>query len=409
MTATQPPWKIIGILAVTQIISWGSLFYAFSILAPQIQRELGWHAGVVFGAFTWSLLVAGLTSTPAGILLDRFGGRYVMGFGSLACGAGLIILSLAKSVATYYLAWTVIGMAMALVLYEAAFATINREFAVNPRKGISTLTLFGGLASTVFWPLTVKLNGILGWRDTYLLYGALHLMLCAPLHALLGSRHRKQQVAGSSSDRAEKSHTLQEALRTPSFWKLAFAFAANAFIFSTMSIHLIPLLTRMGHSMSTIVFIAAAIGPMQVIGRITEMTLARNAHPETVGKVTFSILPAALLTLLLLGAQLWAAALFCALYGVSNGVLTIVKGTVPQALFGRQNYGAIAGAMAAPSMIALAAGPLVMASVMETYASPYPLLGILLAVSVLSFGAYIAAVNARPVSLPGSASTETVN
>ncbi|MGE5622108.1 MAG: MFS transporter, partial [Bacillota bacterium] len=215
----KEPWRVVRLLAVTQIVSWGSLYYAFAIVAHDIQRELGWSTRVVFGAYSWSLLAAGLASTPVGILIDRIGGRAVMSCGSLLAGAGMIALAFSHSVALYFAAWSMIGVAMAMVLYEAAFATINREFLLQARKGISVLTLFGGLASTVFWPLTLKLNGALGWRDTVLIYGMLHLALCMPLHALLvAGKRRRASPAGPQG--AARDYTLREAVRDPMFWKL---------------------------------------------------------------------------------------------------------------------------------------------------------------------------------------------
>ncbi|MEN3364210.1 MAG: hypothetical protein V7606_1484 [Burkholderiales bacterium] len=390
MTTAQAPWKIISILSFTQVVSWGSLYYAFAILAPDIQRELGWRAEVVFGAYSWSLLVAGLVATPAGMLLDRYGGRPVMGAGSLAGGAGFIALATAHTAIHYFAAWTLLGVAMAMVLYEAAFATINREFLQNARRGISTVTLFGGLASTVFWPLTLKLNGMVGWRDTFMIYGVAQLVLCMPLHALLVPR--RQRMVRADNAHASKNYTLKEAVRHPVFWNLAFAFSANSFIFSAMSVHLIPLLERFGHPIVAAVFLATLIGPMQVAGRIGEMTFARHALPQNVGKVTFSLLPAALLALMFLGVRQWAVAMFCILYGISLGILTIVRGTVPQALFGRENYGAISGALAGPALIAKAAGPLAAAVVLQLSPSPYPLLAVLLLISAISLAFFLAAV-----------------
>lgn len=383
----REPWKIVYLLAFTQIVSWGSLYYAFAIVAPDIQRELGWRTELVFGAFSWSLLLAGLASTPAGMLIDRYGGRPVMGVGSLLSGLGMIGIGSAHSVALYFAAWSAVGIGMAMVLYEAAFATINREFFQQARKGISVLTLFGGLASTVFWPLTLKLNGMLGWRDTFLLYGVVHLALCAPLHALLGAGPGRARAAVQ----AVRDHTLHEALRDPAFWRLAFAFSANMFIFSSLSVHLIPLLQRFGHSAATAVLVSTLIGPMQVAGRIGEMSFARHARPQTIGKLTFAVLPAALLALLFFGERQFAVAAFCALYGLSNGVLTIVRGIVPQELFGRENYGAISGALAGPSLVAKAAGPLAAAMFVEFNSSPAWLLWILCAVSVLSLYCFVAA------------------
>ncbi|ALK99669.1 hypothetical protein AB595_24850 [Massilia sp. WF1] len=390
----QQPSKTIGILAVTQILSWGSLYYAFTIVAPDIERDLALAPELVFGAFSWALLVAGLASTPTGILLDRYGGRYVMATGSLLCTLGLVWLSRCTSVASYYVAWTLIGVAMALTLYEAAFATINRKLEIGSRKAISTLTLFGGFASTVFWPLSAKLHTMLGWRDTYLLYGLIQLLICVPLHLWLGTDPARSKLRDPVG--APRSHTLAEALRHQAFWMLALAFSANAFIFSAMSVHLIPLLGHLGASATLAVMLATLIGPMQVAGRIGEMTLGRNTPPQTVGKLTFSMLPAALLVLVLFGSQAWAAASFCVLYGLSNGILTIVRGSVPQALFGRENYGAISGAIAGPSLLSKAAGPLAAAAILRYDSGPLILLFVLLAMSVASLAFYLRAVATEP-------------
>lgn len=395
MLSTREKNRILVILALTQIISWGSIYYAFSILAPEIVRESGWRSEVVFGAFSWCLLVAGLASPPAGILLDRYGGRHVMGMGSLVSGAGLILLAHAHSMAVYFAAWTILGVAMAMVLYEAAFATINREFVVNSRKAVSILTLFGGFASTVFWPLTLYLNTQLGWRDTYLIYGVAQLVLCLPAHLLLTTR----QPGSAQPDHAQAvvadSYSLKQALAHPAFWKLAFAFAFNAFVFSALSVHLIPLMHQIGHPMATIVFFAAMIGPMQVAGRIGEMAVAHRSRPQTVGKLTFALLPMALLVLLLLGNRQWALALFCSLYGLSNGILTIVRATIPRELFGQKNYGAISGALAGPSLLAKAAGPVVIAALIEAEMPIHVVLGALLVVALLSLASYHAALRVQ--------------
>ena len=390
---SKDPWKIVYLLAFTQIVSWGSLYYAFAIVANDIQRETGWRTEIVFGAFSWSLLIAGLASAPAGMLIDRIGGRSVMAAGSVLSGVGMIGIGSTHAVWLYFASWSAVGAGMAMVLYEAAFATINREFLLGPRKGISVLTLFGGLASTVFWPLTLKLNGMVGWRDTFLIYGAVHLALCAPAHALLRSGGARKRPAAEAH--AVRNYTLHEAVRDPAFWKLAIAFSANMFVFSALSVHLIPLLQRFGHSAATAVLVSTLIGPMQVAGRIGELAFARHVRPQTVGKLTFAILPAGLLALLFLGRHSYAVAAFCMLYGVSNGVLTIVRGTVPQTLFGRENYGAISGALAGPSLIAKAAGPLAAAAVVQANPAPEWLLAILLAVSVVSFACFLAAVNAK--------------
>jgi predicted MFS family arabinose efflux permease len=336
-------------------------------------------------------LISGLASTPAGVLLDRHGGRLVMGAGSLLAGAGMLLLGTTHDVAQYFLAWALLGVAMALTLYDAAFATINREFFHDARKGISVLTLFGGLASTVFWPLTLKLNTALGWRETFLVFGAIHLLLCLPLHVALPVRPRSAHPVHAHASEG-RNYTLMEALRDATFWKLAFAFSANVFVFAVLSVHLIPLLQRFGHSADTAVLVAALIGPMQVAGRIGEMSFARHVSPQNVGKIVFGLLPLALAALAALGEYTPAIAGFCILYGVSNGVLTIVRGTIPQTLFGRANYGAISGAMSGPGLAAKAAGPLAGAALAGTGASPCLLLGVLFVVSLASLLCYLAAM-----------------
>ena len=395
----HPARKTIAVLAVTQILSWGSLYYAIAVLAPQIRLETGWRAEAVLGAFSLSLLVSGLAATPVGVLLDRHGGRLVMGAGSLVSGAGMLLLSRSHSLPVYFAAWAVLGLAMALTMYEAAFATINREFGARGRQAISTLTLFGGFASTVFWPLTQQLDQLLGWRDTYALYGALQIAVCLPLHLLLAGRSPAPAAgpasAATAAAQAERSHTLHEALRHPAFWKLALAFAANSFIFSAMSVQLIPMFVQFGHAPALAVALAALVGPMQVAGRVGEMTLGRHALPQTIGKFTFAALPAALLVLLMFGASQWALALYCTLYGLSNGILTIVKGTLPAALFGRKNYGAIAGALAGPSLVARAAGPLAVAAIIARAPAPAVLLTVLLGFSLVSLASYLAATRQR--------------
>lgn len=389
--------RTIGILAVTQIVSWGALYYAFAVLAPDIQRDLGIRAETAVAAFSWSLLVAGMTATPIGALVDRHGGRYVMAAGSVVCAAGLAWLSRCSTTLSYFGAWTVIGLAMALTLYEAAFATINRKIAHGAPRAISTLTLFAGFASTIFWPLTLAIASRLGWRDTYLAYALLQLALCLPLHLWLG---RDAPHPPAAPDAPRDSHTLGEAVRHPVFWKLALAFSANVFIFSALAVHLIPLLQTLGHTAATAVLLAALVGPMQVAGRIGERTLARDAAPQLVGRFVFATLPFGLLVLALLGTRAWAVALFCLLYGMSNGVLTIIKGTLPRALFGARHYGAIMGALAAPSLLSKAAGPLVAAAILSGASGATMLPLALFGCAVASLLLYLSAV--RPAQAPAA-------
>ena len=389
-------------LGVTQLVSWGSLYYAFAILSQGIGRDLGLRTELVFGAYSLAILASGLAAPFVGTLIDRHGGRFVMAAGSLLAAGGFVLLSRASGAVSYFVAWAVLGISMAAVLYDAAFAALNYRFGMNARRAISTLTLFGGFASTVFWPLTLKLDSQLGWRDTCLIYGILQLLLCLPLHLLLDRERAPRVPVGTSTSAstiaaapAAADFTLRQALRHPAFWMLAAALALNQFIFSGLSVHLIRILQGFGHPVASVVVMSSLIGPALVGGRVLEMTVARGVGPQILGRVCFAMLPAAMLLVIFLGQHQFAMAAFCVIYGLATGILTIVRGTVPQLLFGPRNYGAIAGALNAPSQLTKAAGPLVMAIIIEGKSEPTVLFGILLAFSIASLLLFLLAVR-RP-------------
>jgi len=376
----------VAVLAVTQVISWGMLYYAFGVLASRIQADLSLTASQTFGAFSWSVLVAGLAATPVGFVIDRHGGRWVMVAGSLVAAMGLWCLAVAASYVTYIAAWTLIGSAMSLTLYEAAFATLNGALASDAARAISTVTLMGGLASTAFWPLTDALTVRFGWRDTLTLYAVIQLLVCAPLHCLLdGGRQQNAAVPNRAGA------TLQHAIRQPQFWLLATAFAVNAFVFAAISVHLIGVVRALGHSMDLALMLVALIGPMQVAGRLIERTWGNRRSPATVGLYTFAALPVALFAIAAFGVQAWGVAAFCILYGLSNGVLTILRGTLPAAMFGRRHYGAISGALAAPALLAKASGPLVFAMAFDLIGARQVLIS-LLVMSLISFMVFTQAI-----------------
>lgn len=380
------------LLGMTQVISWGILYYAFGVMAPAIQADLRLAPAQLYGAFSWAVLVAGLASVPVGIVIDRFGGRRVMAAGSLLAGAGLLVLASSSGLAGYFAAWTIMGLGMAMTLYEAAFATLNRSLRERSRKAISNVTLMGGLASTVFWPLTAWLLGRQDWRAVCIGFAIALLAVCLPLHLLLDDGDAP--VAMASHKDAQQHYSLRQALAQPVFWLLACVFAAHAFVFSALSVHMVPLLGKIGHGGNLAVTLAALIGPMQVAGRLIERSLVGRTTPQAVGVLTFAGLPAALLVLYLLGANVWAAVLFCVLYGMTNGVLTILRGTLPQAVFGHAHYGAIAGALAAPSLIAKAGAPLLLALVLEG-GDYHGLLAGLFLLSLGSFALYVLAVRSH--------------
>ena len=182
------PWRAVSVLGLTEILSWGALFYPPVLTVPLIAADHGWSPPFAMAGFSVGLFVGGVCARYVGGAIDRFGGHVVMPVGSLIGAAGLVALVWAPGVASYFAAWITIGIAMAASLYDPAFATLGRIFGSAARAPITVLTLAGGFASTVSWPLTQFLIQTVGWRGAYLVYAALLASLAAPLHMLLRCR-----------------------------------------------------------------------------------------------------------------------------------------------------------------------------------------------------------------------------
>lgn len=385
------------VLGVTQIIAWGSIYYAFALLVGPLARATGSEESVVVGAFSVSLLLAGLVSAPVGRWIDRFGGRNIMVAGSVLAGALLLALAHVQSATQLYLVWAGLGLAMAATLYDPAFAVLAQVFQDRQRKAITALTLFGGFASTVFWPLTQWLIDTQGWQGALLVLGGLNLLVCAPLHAMLPGSRPSAHREGAP---VPVDQGLAAVWRDPAFYWLCAAFTGNALVFSAMSVHLIPLLQGKGLSASQAAWVGAMIGPMQVLGRVLEYAFLSRVQASRVGLLAMWMLPVSLGLLAVAGPQLGALAVFALLYGMGNGVMTIVRGAVPAELYGREHYGAVNGAMATPVLIAKAAGPLA-ASLVLAGAHPASLIACLAGVGVLSGLLFAAALRRRGAAGPG--------
>jgi len=371
---------LIPSLGLTQIVAWGSMFYAYGVLMQPMQDELGLSKPSVVGAYSVALLISGLLSTSAGSIIDRIGGRLLMGGGSLLAALMLVCLSRVHGVVGLYLAWAGIGVAMSATLYQPAFAVITQTYGQNYRRAITHLTLFGGFASTVSWPLTQSLLQHVGWRETWLLYAGANVLLCLPIHSMLPrDGHAAQATAPIYTTKSDAG--LAAVLREPAFYLVTAAVTLNALVFAAMSLHMIPVLQAHGISAAHAAWVGALVGPMQVLGRILETTVGKRASTRHVGMLAICLLPLSLILLFASGDWLPVYVVFAALYGISNGVMTIVRGALPAELYGRTAYGAISGAMATPVQIAVAAGPFV-ASLLYAAGNGYP--GTLLALTGIS-------------------------
>lgn len=359
----EGPWRAVPVLGVTQILSWGTIFYTPVLIVPLIAADRGWSISFTMGGFSVGLLVAGLVAPYVGRSIDRFGGHVVMTIGSLIGALGLFLIVHAAQPVAYYAVWMVLGVAMAANLYDSAFATLGRIFGFSARRPITALTLAGGFASTVSWPVTHFLIESVGWSGTYLVYALLLACVAAPLHAFALPRTRFEADVPTSDGQEQPIKVLPP--HGLIFILVASAFASYAFVPSGLSAHLLAIFARTGIDAGTVVWIGALFGPAQVGARLIEFTFGRNLHPLWVVRFALSALLCAFVMLALLGISTGTAAAFVLMFGGANGLVTITRGAVPLALFGASGYGRLMGRLAAPFLLVQSAAPLVMAFVVE--------------------------------------------
>lgn len=384
-------WRVVAALGVTQVVSWGSLYYAFAVVMAAVQADLGLSAPAVVGAYSMALLASGLAAAPVGRVIDRRGSRLPMTVGSLLAAALLAAFSQVGSVAALYLTWAGLGLAMALVLYEPAFASLALVFKAGLRRAITTLTLAGGFASTVFWPLTQWLEASLGWREAVLVLAALNLALCVPLHALFMPARGRASPAGAASSPQGRARLLGDAR----FRWLAAAFTLHMLAQSSLSVHLLAMLQGQGFTPARAAWLAALIGPMQVAARVVEFAVASRVSAAQVGAWAMLSAPLGIGILMLAGDDTAWVLVFVALYGAGNGVMTIVRGTVPAEIWGREGYGALAGLMATPVLLMRAAGPLVAAAVLAYSGGYLAVQAMLLVASLVATLGFVHATRRR--------------
>lgn len=354
-------------LGVTQVAGYGALYYAFAVLAPEMTKSFGWASEWTYGAFAAGLLAGGLAAPIAGRLIDRHGTHAMMSLGTVLAAASLFALSQAREPVSFYAAMIALEMVSTLVLYDAAFTALTQAYGPGARRAISKLTLIGGFASTLFWPLTTALLASFDWRAIYQIYALGYLLICLPLHALLLPRATGRATAKASlgADTAAADGYLAGSARRRAFLLLALAFSLQGFVVSAMSVHMLTMLQGLGLSAALAVGIGALVGPSQVAGRLVEMLFGTDLEPMTTAWVSATLMPAGLALLLVGGTTATLAGLFAVAYGVSMGLSSIVRGTVPLRLFGPAGYGAMLGKLSAPGLAIKAAAPLAFAVMVE--------------------------------------------
>lgn len=380
-------------LGVAQIVSWGTLFYTIAVLGRAMREAIGVSEVAMYAAYSAGLALSGLIAPAVGRGIDRRGGRLVMSAGSLVAALACAALAAVQGPITLALAWLLGGVAMATTRYDPAFATLHQVAGTSYRRAVTALTLFGGLASTVFWPLSQWLLDGYGFRVAFVVYALLHLGLCLPLHLVFIPRHDGEH------DPTLATHGHNEPPRRAAdgaYAWFAIALTGASFIGSAMAAHMIEILLARGLAARDAVLVGALVGPMQVAGRLAEFALGRVIRPIVAGTIAFASFAVSLLLLTQVAGAFAPALVFAVLYGIANGVLTIVRGVVPAELFGRRDYGALLGRLALPQAVATAVAPAAVALLAVPDPSRGIVIGAMAACAIASWIAYQRAVARRP-------------
>jgi MFS family permease len=346
-------WFMVLALSVTETTSFGILYYSFAVFLAPMQNDLGWSMAQMTGAYSLALLISGVAAIPVGRWLDRHGPRALMTAGSIAASLLVLAWSRVDSIIAFYLIWIGIGVVMAAVLYEPAFAVVATWFRRGRGRALTVLTFIAGLASVIFIPLSNGLVQGYGWRTSLLILAAILALVTIPLHGLVLRRSpavmglevdggRADAVTRAASLPAEISSTVREALRSASFWWLNAAFFLANLATMTLIVHLIPYLIREGYSPGFAASAAGAIGLLALPGRLIFTPLGGRIQRRFVTAAIFACQTAALLVLLLVSTT-GGVILFVALFGIGFGAITPARAALVSELYGPANYGSING------------------------------------------------------------------
>lgn len=341
-------------LSIGQIVSWGILYYALIVAAPEIARDTGWPLVAVTAAFSGGLVVSAIAGVVVGRLLDERGPRVVMTTGSAVGATGLVIVALAPDLLAFAAGWLVCGLAQSAVLYQAAFTVITRRYGERRHTPLTVLTLAGGLASTVFAPIVALLLGVLDWRGTFLVLAGVLAVVTVPLHwaslertwAHLAERHH-----------AEPAHTVSGVIRTRRFWLLELTMIVLTVALLSATLAAVPVFMEKGLTFELAALGLGLIGAGQLIGRLVFLARPRRAPPWATVVAIAALAGISLAALSAVPGPPWLLIGIGIVAGAVRGAYTLVQASAVADRWGTRNYGSINGAFAAPITIAAALTP----------------------------------------------------
>nr|WP_053764280.1 MFS transporter [Streptomyces sp. AS58] len=374
------PRAALPALCATQIVSWGIVYYAFPVLNPQINTATGWPTGATTAAFSLGLVVSALAGIRVGRILDRHGPRTVMTVGSVLGVVSLLIVAAAPNLTAFFAGWALAGLAMASTFYQPAFAALTRWWAPDHVRALTIVTLAGGLASTVFAPLTAALADHLSWRHTYLVLAAILAAVTIPAHALA----LRAPWLNAPTGPAHKAEGAEGVGRSRPFLLLAAAFTLSGFAMYAVVVALVPLLLERGYTSSQAAWALGIGGAGQTLGRTLYAALARRT---TATARTTILIALGGLTTAAFAAAPGPYALFIAVSvvaGMVRGNLTLLQATAITDRWGATHYGRLSGLLAAPATTAAALAPFAGAALAVPLGGYEPLFFLLAVVSVAS-------------------------
>jgi predicted MFS family arabinose efflux permease len=368
-------------LSVAQLITWGSIFYGFSLLMEPVERELGLTRSQSSLAFSLALFAEGAAAYAVGRWIDAGHERAVMTGGSLLAAACLVAHSFVQSQAAFYAVWIALGVALAGTLYNPVFAVVTRRFPQDFRRAIITLTFLGGLASTVMIPIFAGLISSMGWRQGLWVLAALQLFICAPLH-YVQLRNAPARVAHTAAARAPIEH-----MRSWPYILIGVFTVGMMAVTAALPPHMISLLRGEGLDEKWVIAIPASVGAIQVLGRLLLFFFEHRFDVHVANRSIPVLIPIGLVFLLFAAGYPWGAMLFIIFFGLGNGMMTIVKGTAIAQYVSRENIGALNGALGPPTAIARAVTPWLMGALWSAQAGYAVGVSVLLAVAIVSTAA----------------------
>ena len=392
-------WWITITFAITETVSWGIIFYAFSVFITTNEADFGWTRAQITGAFSLSLLMTAAFSYPVGWILDRYGPRLLMTAGSVLATVLIFTLSFVESLTMFYIVWAALGVTAAMVLYEPSFVVVARWFTHYRPRALAIITFAAGLASTIFLPLTDYLIRNVGRSQAWLILAVILGIITIPLHGLIlrpnpesmgllpdGEPKSPLNPSGQNSPQI-KNTTVEQALKQPSFWWFGLAFALSALAAIALRVHFIPYLIDGGYSPEFAAWVGGVIGAMQVVGRLIFAPVGERITLKTVVIFIF-LIQAASIILLQIFPTIVGIWIFVVVFGASYGATTLARTAMLADLYNGENYGRISSIQITGLRIANMLAP-VGAGILYTQAgnSYGPVLPVLVVFSLLAAGA----------------------